>query len=316
MGDQTRQSALTVTVAICAYTEERWAWIEEAIESIRDQTACPDQLLLVIDHNPALLERSKAAFPDVLVVANDGQRGLSDAKNTALARADGALIAFLDDDATAETDWVETLRSHFVDDAVLSVGSRVDPVWERHPKWFPPEFYWALGCSHRGLPDELEEVRNSFGGATMVRVAAARDVGGFASELGRVLGNAGGGEETEFCIRLRGRNGGKVLYDPSTAISHRVPAARCTWRYLATRCRGEGRSKAVMRRRVGASSALSSERRFVRRVIPAAYVREVRRTIGGDLQGARGVAALTVGLCSTLAGFAAEELRSAAGSSR
>jgi hypothetical protein len=46
------EAPLTLTVLICAYTLERWDDITAAVESLRTQTHPPDQMVLVIDHNP------------------------------------------------------------------------------------------------------------------------------------------------------------------------------------------------------------------------------------------------------------------------
>src|SRR3954471_19652682 len=99
---------LSSAVVICAYTERRWDVLVEAIESVRHQTTAPDRVVVVIDHNDVLLERIRARFPepDVEFVANRGKRGLSSARNTGLEMADEDVIAFLDDDAVAQPDWL------------------------------------------------------------------------------------------------------------------------------------------------------------------------------------------------------------------
>ncbi len=59
-----------VSVVICAYTLERWSQIGAAVESVRRQTRRPAEVVLVSDHNPELLARAEAAFPDVRAVPN------------------------------------------------------------------------------------------------------------------------------------------------------------------------------------------------------------------------------------------------------
>ena len=118
-----------VSVVICAYTLERWAEIGAAVESVRRQTRRPAEVVLVIDHNPELLARAEAAFPDVQAVPNTGTRGLSGARNTGVARASGDVIAFLDDDAAADAHWVERLLAAYSDKRVSGVGGGVVPDW-------------------------------------------------------------------------------------------------------------------------------------------------------------------------------------------
>ena len=63
------------------------------------------------------------------VLANAGTPGASGARNTGVAVCHGEIVAFLDDDAHAEENWLEELLPHFVNDGVVGVGGRVDPLW-------------------------------------------------------------------------------------------------------------------------------------------------------------------------------------------
>ncbi len=54
-----------ISVVICAYTESRWRELTEAVESMHRQTLAPREIYVVVDHNPALLERARATLPGV-----------------------------------------------------------------------------------------------------------------------------------------------------------------------------------------------------------------------------------------------------------
>lgn len=100
-------SDLDISVVICVYTEDRWEDILAAVSSVRAQSHPALETLLVVDHNPALLDRLAKEYKevddaDVRVLANAGPRGLSAGRNTGIAAARGEVIAFLDDDAVAE----------------------------------------------------------------------------------------------------------------------------------------------------------------------------------------------------------------------
>ena len=98
-----------LSVVICAYTEKRWDDLVAAVESLRVQTHSPEEVILVIDHNPGLATRVWREIPDVTCVENHGRQGLSDARNAGLAVARGDVVAFLDDDAEAEPQWLSLL---------------------------------------------------------------------------------------------------------------------------------------------------------------------------------------------------------------
>jgi glycosyltransferase involved in cell wall biosynthesis len=117
-----------VSVVICAYTENRWAELVAAVESVHCQTLSPREIILVIDHNPPLLARAREQLPDVLVIENWQPRGLSGARNSGIAAGCGDVIAFMDEDATAAPDWLERLTRHYDSEEVLGVGGTIEPV--------------------------------------------------------------------------------------------------------------------------------------------------------------------------------------------
>jgi hypothetical protein len=78
---------LRMSIVVCAHTSERWDDIRAAVESLREQTCRPAEVILVIDHNPDLLARAEASFPDVRTAPNTGTRGLSGARNTGVVEA-------------------------------------------------------------------------------------------------------------------------------------------------------------------------------------------------------------------------------------
>ena len=266
---------LRISVVVCAYTERRWEDIVAALASVAEQSRPAARTILVVDHNPPLLERARVAFPQVLVVPNAGRRGLSGGRNTGVAHAVGDVVAFLDDDARAETDWLERLAAGYSDPSVAGVGGTAVPVWpRRRPRWLPPEFDWVVGCSFTGLPTEAAPVRNLIGANMSFRREVFEAVGGFTDGLGRVGSRPLGCEETELGIRLRqGRPGARLLYEPAAVVRHRVTEERVAWRYFCSRCYAEGRSKAMVARLVGAADALETERRYVRSVLPRALAR-------------------------------------------
>lgn len=296
----------SISAVICAYTEERWDDMCAAVDSLRRQTLPPSEILLVVDHNPALLARVRASLPGVVAIANRQERGLSGGKNSGIAAARGELIAFLDDDAVAAPDWLERLAAGYTHPEVLGVGGATDPAWTgERPSWFPEEFFWVVGCTYRGTPLAAEPVRNLFGGNASFRRSVFESVGGFRCDMGRVGKRPVGCEETEFCIRLRQRwPQGILRYEPGARIYHRVPASRGSWHYYHSRCYGEGLSKAMVARLVGSSDALATERGYTLRTLPQGIARglgdAVRRS---DAMGLARAASIVTGLAATTAGY-------------
>ena len=67
--ESTVRSSLRVSVVICAYTEERYGDLMEAIASVRSQSVPAYETVVVCDHNESLLERVRRDAPDVVAVA-------------------------------------------------------------------------------------------------------------------------------------------------------------------------------------------------------------------------------------------------------
>jgi GT2 family glycosyltransferase len=305
-------SGLDVSVVVCAYTAARWDDLRRSLESLRRQRMPPREVVLVIDHDPPLLERARAAFPDVVTVANRHRRGLSGARNTGLELARGAITAFLDDDACADPDWLERLVSGYDDPAVAGVGGAIDPDWsDGRPSWFPAEFDWVVGCTYRGMPEGRRSVRNLIGANMSFRTELFRDVGGFVEWIGRVGTRPLGCEETEFCIRVaRRRPGARMLLEPSARVRHRVPHERARWRYFASRCWAEGRSKALVAQRAGARTALATERSYVASTLTRGLARGVGDAfLRRDVWGLTRAGAIAAGVGITTAGYMAGSVR-------
>jgi hypothetical protein len=201
---------------------------------------------------------------------------------------------------------LECLLSAYSNPDVVGVGGSAVADWETgRPSWFPEEFDWVVGCSYRGLPERTARIRNPIGCNMSFRRDRLADAGGFNESVGRVGNRMTGGDETEAAIRVQRANPGTlVVYEPAARVRHHVPASRSTWRYFRGRCFGEGISKALVRRLSGASDALKTERRYVRRVLPAGVVRGIGQALRGHPSGLLNAGAILAGLAITSLGFA------------
>lgn len=290
---------------ICAYTLDRLDVLSQAIESVRAQSLAAHEIVLVIDHSPELLAEAQRRWPDLLLLENQEEQGLSGARNSGVAACSGEVVAFLDDDALAAPDWLERLAEAYRDPNVLGAGGTVRPAWaEGKPAWFPPEFDWVVGCTHSGMPRRRQAVRNLVGANMSFRREALNEVGAFRHELGRVGTIPAGCEETDLCIRVGKRwPWAQIIYDPAAAVDHHVPAGRGTREYFTSRCRGEGRSKAVLAGLVGSESGLEAERTYTSRTLPLGVLRGIGDAARGDASGLSRAAMIVTGLFTTTAGY-------------
>jgi glycosyltransferase involved in cell wall biosynthesis len=300
-------SVPTVSVIICAYTEQRLDDLRRSIRSVAAQTVPAAEIVVVIDHNPTLHEQIASEGLPCRVVANDRTNGLAGARTTGIHAATGEAVAFLDDDAMADPEWLASLVPHLAEADVLGVGGAIRPLWPDglRPAWFPAEFDWVVGCSYRGMPEAAASVRNVLGCNMLFRRNALIAVGGFTrGRVGRLrLGHEN--DETDLCLRIAERfPGTRIVYEPAGVVRHVVPAERARLRYFLERCLSEGISKARLTRERGAE-ALGTERAHVRRTLSAALVREGRGVMSPSSGAAARIAVLLLGTAATVGGFLA-----------
>ena len=130
----TERMALAVSVVICAYTEDRWPLLLRSVASVQHQSRIPAEIIVCVDHNDSLLERCRQQWADradgptvpVVVLANKYEGRLGSARNSAAEVARGDIVAFLDDDAWADPDWLDRLLMPYGNDLVVAVGGAPD----------------------------------------------------------------------------------------------------------------------------------------------------------------------------------------------
>ena len=313
-------SSRSVSIVICVYTLDRWDDIADAIASARAQTLPPLEIIVVVDHNPELRDRLTKTFTGIQFVDNQLTRGLSGARNTGISLARGEVVAFLDDDAIADRDWLLKMIPHFDRPEVIGVGSRSLPLWlGERPSWFPDEFLWVVGCSYRGLPEGASPVRNCLGGAMCFRRSLFENISGFNPSLGRGKGALLlSGEETELCLRATKLIEGAVfIFDP--VLIH-LPQGVCQTPQLAifhqTMLRRR-RLEGVSLKAPSIQESLAPERNHVLKVLPQGVLRGLRDTIiNRDLGGVARAAAIVTGLAGAAAGYIIGNMHMLVGSGR
>jgi glycosyltransferase involved in cell wall biosynthesis len=305
----------SASVVVCVYTEERWSKIVRAVGSLTRQRPQATQIVLVVDHNDELAGRLQAELPGVIVVTNKYERGLSGGRNTGIDVATGEVIAFLDDDAYAEPEWLYWLLEPYREEDVMGVGGSVLPDWPgaRAPSWLPAEFYWIIGCSWAGLPQARAEVRNPIGANMSFRRSAFQRAGSFKTGIGRDSGFVEplGCEETEFGIRLRQLMAtARLVHEPRAVVRHEIDGSRLSWDYFRARCMAEGRSKARVARLVGITAGLKVEWAYLGRTLVPGAMHELRTFLRRpNRTSVARVGAMVVGVIWALTGYVNEAVR-------
>jgi glucosyl-dolichyl phosphate glucuronosyltransferase len=296
------------SIVVTCFTDKRWSQLAAAIDSVLRQTLAAQEVIVVVDGNDDLLSRVEHRWPQIRVMANHFQRGASGARNTGAFHARSPVVAFVDDDAEADPKWLELLVQCFEDGSVVGVGGGVTAAWaDRKPSWFPDEFAWVVGVSYRDPHDDVVvEVRNVWAENMAVRRERFLAVGGFRLGFGKV-GTRSSPEDTDLCIRMA-LDGGRWLYVPAAQVAHHVPADRSTLGFFLRRCFVEGAGKATLAQLMS-SELLSTERDYLRQVIPRAIYRDLREAVVcRRLPPAAQACTMVAGLTSAAAGYARGQL--------
>jgi len=259
-----------VSVIICVYTEKRLADIRDAVSSVLDQSLAPSEIIISVDHNASLADTlMKELSSQVKIVRNEGVQGLSETRNTGIRASSGDIIAFIDDDAVADKDWLQNLTKPFENKNVVAVGGKAVPLWANghRPTWFPKELDWIVGCTYKGLPVKGNEIRNVPGCNMAFLKSVFNEVGLFRNDMGGINETPRGGEEAELCLRITHKTPDyQVYFQAAAQIQHKVPSNRLTLKYIWQRAYNEGFFKTKVQRLSSGSakSSLSSEDSYLR----------------------------------------------------
>lgn len=301
-----------VCVVIAAHDLRRWRHTRAAVRSVLEQDV-EAHCVVVVDHNPGLLERCRRQWPHVTVLPNRYEQGASGSRNTGVEVGDADLVAFLDDDAVARPGWLSALVQAMEDPAAVGAGGMILADWEiAAPRWFPPEFNWAVGAT---VPDLVggtsplpRVVRNVWSGNMILRRDAFERIGGFRLGFGKV-GERSRPEDTDLCLRAAAESGGHWLFAPDAVVDHHVPASRATFRFFVTRAYREGGGKIAMSRVLGRAPVLPEERDYMVKVIPLGLRRAMSQARHGEASAMLRAACLVTGSAAAGVGAAVEHLR-------
>lgn len=241
---------MLISIIICTYLNQRYPDFSEAINSLLTQNYKNTEIIVVVDGNRELYEKiskNKSKYIDKIIL-NDRNLGLSESRNRGMEEANGAVIAFFDDDAVADGNWLEEIVRMYQEGGAIAVGGKLLPKWiTGKPKFLPEEYYWLIGATHKGFPEEITEVRNTFGSNISFKADVIKALNGFRGEMGVKGKGLLQGEETELCDRMRNEFGKGVIYNPEAVVYHKVFPERLKIKFLLKRAFWQGYSKRMMK---------------------------------------------------------------------
>jgi len=240
---------IKITILVCTYN--RCKTLTVAIESVVAQTL-PQSIaweILVIDNNSTdqtrqAVEDLQRRHPERIRYIFEPEQGISYARNAGIREARGEIIAFIDDDETAEPGWLQNLTANLYSGEWAGAGGRVLPPSDfMPPRWLLGKNKFASGplASFDLGPEARQMEEPPFGANMAFRKFAFEKLGGFRTDLGRVGGNLISNEDTELGRRLMAA-GLRLRYEPSAITRHPVEQARVRKEYFLAWWFNKGRS--------------------------------------------------------------------------
>lgn len=209
-------------VSVVALTRDRPAEFKALLLALSLQRRTDFEVIVVGARERAEDHGAPEALARRVTYAQCPAQNISHSRNIGLALAQGEIVAFIDDDAAPEPDWLDELLKVFEAEDVGGVGgfvrgrNGVDFQWrgalvDRYGGHLPltgEDF-----ADRRSVGDEEEHFLSTVGVNGAFRRGALEEVGGFDENFHYFL------DESDLCIRLQAA-GWRIALTPEAEVHH------------------------------------------------------------------------------------------------
>lgn len=230
-----------ISVVICTYNRAKL--LSLALKSLAEQSQDKNFFeIIVVDNNS---QDNTKIVVDEWIKKNDinikyvfeKKRGKSHALNSGVEMSKGKYIAFLDDDAKAEKNWLKGACDLIGKNDLDIFGGPIIPYYKnKKPEWFLDRYETRSFSNKKGYLD------NKFlaGSNMFFKKNIFFDVGLFNVDLGPRGDDFSLAEDTEMQLRAK-KKGFKIYYDPDIFVYHIVPTYKMNIKYILKRKYMNGR---------------------------------------------------------------------------
>lgn len=214
----------------------------------------------------ASILRQKYEDFEIIIVRNGGNRntyyhknklkiyeiaesGANNARNFGIKVSKGEVVAFIDDDAIAPSDWLLSIEKSHIEFQAPVIGGRVLPKWpnSKKPNWVKGILLDYLSILDK--PSNTPVIVGQYDWLVATNISFKkfifRKVGLFDKNFGRNKEYLLSADEVELCHRVR-EKGYEIIFDPKIVVRHVIPSARLTPQYFIDRAYWQGVSDFLM----------------------------------------------------------------------
>jgi len=233
---------MKITVVIPTYYKNKY---KDTLESLIYQKY--DNFEIIVVRNGA--RKKFIAKKGKLTIYEITKVGLDYARNFGVKHARGDIIGFIDDDALATSNWIETLaKSHEKINAPV-IGGKVLPKWPngKKPNWVRGILlaYLSILDNYSDKPVLVHPLDWLAGTNISFKKHIFDKVGYFDEELDRKGKSLLSSGEVELCNRIR-EKGYEIVFDPSLVVEHVIPRSRLSPQYMIKRAYWQGVSDFIL----------------------------------------------------------------------
>ena len=207
---------------VVVITLDRPDCARRCLQHLSAQTVRPSQIIVVdASKSSVTADLIRRDFPEVVYLRNEfGYGNMPMSRNIGIRNSTGDIIAFLDDDAFAEPQWLEALIATYADPAVGAVGGRalngqpgeatkgVDEIGRIRPNGLITQNFAAN-------PGRIVDVDIIIGCNMSFRRDVLTTLGGMREHYT----GTGSCEDTDICLRVR-KLGFKIRFNPAACAEH------------------------------------------------------------------------------------------------
>jgi GT2 family glycosyltransferase len=197
--------AETPLCSVVVPTRDRPELLRSCLDGLAALDYPRERLQVIVVNDGGSATAAGEGADDLLVTGGIGPAG---ARNAGVERAEGELLAFIDDDCYPRADWLDRLVSRWEQERVAAVGGQTVNALPDSLCAEAAQLVIDVGYVQNSAPDRRWFTTNNL----LVPTAGFRDLGGFDAAYRTA-------EDRDFCARWLD-SGRPMSYEPTAVVGH------------------------------------------------------------------------------------------------